>query len=132
MKYFFLSIFKLYNLEKFKMKTRSQSSSEKKKIFSVEIDFDEASEAWKANKKSIGNGSYKYICQSKTNSGNQCKRESNAGSHYCKTHTKVFEKKEKKEKTTEKVHKLCSGCFPIFQPNQLAHIGLYGCLGHDE
>jgi hypothetical protein len=28
-----------------------------------DINFDEASEAWKQNKKSIGNGMYKYICQ---------------------------------------------------------------------
>ena len=25
----------------------------------------------------------------------------------------------------------CSGCFPIFQPNQLGHVGLYGCLSDD-
>jgi len=64
------------------MKTRSQSKKEnqsKKEVeieskrermeYEVEIDFDGASEAWKANKKSIGNGSYKYICTAICKSG---------------------------------------------------------------
>ena len=34
--------------------------------FRVNINFDEASECWKANKKSIGNGCYQYICLQKT------------------------------------------------------------------
>lgn len=36
------------------IKTQSQ-------LYEVDIDFDDASEAWRANKKSIGNGQYKYI-----------------------------------------------------------------------
>ncbi len=32
----------------------------KKPLYDVDIDFDEASEAWRANKTSIGNGQYKY------------------------------------------------------------------------
>lgn len=32
----------------------------KKPLYDVDIDFDEASEAWRANKISIGNGQYKY------------------------------------------------------------------------
>ena len=31
-----------------------------KPLYDVDIDFDEASEAWRANKISIGNGEYKY------------------------------------------------------------------------
>jgi len=31
-----------------------------KPVYEVDIDFDEASEAWRANKTSIGNGEYKY------------------------------------------------------------------------
>jgi hypothetical protein len=31
-----------------------------KPLYEVDIDFDEASEAWRANKTSIGNGQYKY------------------------------------------------------------------------
>ena len=53
----------------------------------VNIDFDYASGCWKANKKSIGNGSYKYICSQKTKTGNQCKRESLQGCDYCKIHS---------------------------------------------
>jgi len=41
------------------MQTRSQSANGK---YEVNIDFDGASADWKANKKSIGNGQYKYIC----------------------------------------------------------------------
>ena len=44
------------------VKTRSQTKKEQKQLYEVNIDFDEASRAWHANKKSIGNGHYKYIC----------------------------------------------------------------------
>jgi len=79
------------------MHTRSQTkrtiTEEKEKekeniILTFEIDFVEASACWKANKKSIGNGSYKYICCQKTKTGNQCKRESIKGCDYCKIHSK--------------------------------------------
>ena len=56
-------------------------------LYKVEIDFDEASEAWRANKKCIGNGHYKYICSQKTKAGNPCKRESLNFCDYCKIHT---------------------------------------------
>lgn len=55
-------------------------------LYIVDIDFDEASIMWKANKKRIGNGSYKYICSQITKSGNKCKRESLQGCHYCRIH----------------------------------------------
>jgi hypothetical protein len=69
--------------------TRSQILYKFSAVFKVEINFDEASEAWKANKKSTGNGCYKYICSKKTKSGNCCKRESLAGCDYCKIHNKT-------------------------------------------
>jgi len=56
-------------------------------LYKVEINFDEASEAWKANKKCIGNGHYKYICSKKTKAGNHCKRESLNFCDYCKIHS---------------------------------------------
>jgi hypothetical protein len=76
------------------MNTRSQTNKmnlEMKKekeitLYKVEINFDEASEAWRANKKSMGNGHYKYICIQKTKSGNQCKRESLKFCDNCKMH----------------------------------------------
>jgi len=78
------------------MNTRSQTKKiqdekreEKENIvlYMVEIDFDEASNMWRKNKKSIGNGSYKYICCSETKSGTQCKRESMKGHNCCKIHS---------------------------------------------
>ena len=33
-----------------------------KPVFEVNIDFDEASKIWKANKKPIGGGQYMYVC----------------------------------------------------------------------
>lgn len=42
------------------MKTRSQT----KELYEVNIDFDDASNSWKQNKKYMGNGTYKYICPS--------------------------------------------------------------------
>jgi hypothetical protein len=89
------------------MNTRSQTTYEKKALYEVNIDFDEASEAWRANKKYIGNGSYKYItpklntlvknttnnntsrrCFQQTQSGSQCKRESLNDCDYCFQHNK--------------------------------------------
>jgi hypothetical protein len=78
------------------MNTRSQTKKmniemEKEKerkiiLYKVEINFDEASEAWRSNKKYIGNGHYKYICTQKTKTGNQCKRESLKFCDHCKIH----------------------------------------------
>ena len=36
-------------------------------LYEVDIDFDDASKAWRANKKSIGNGQYVYIREKKAN-----------------------------------------------------------------
>ena len=44
------------------MQTRSQSKTNQSIKYEVNIDFDDASASWRQNKKSIGNGSYKYIC----------------------------------------------------------------------
>lgn len=68
------------------MQTRSQTKYNRDKIFEVVIDFDEASRIWKSNKKSTGNGCYKYICSKKTKVGNCCKRETLMGCDYCKIH----------------------------------------------
>lgn len=71
------------------MKTRSQTKYDSQAIYPVFIDFDEASLAWKSNKKSIGNGQYKYICLAITKTGTNCKRESVAGYNYCSLHCKT-------------------------------------------
>ena len=89
------------------MNTRSQTKYNNSALYEVNIDFDEASEAWRANKKYIGNGSYKYItpnkntlikhttnnttsrrCIQQTQSGSQCKRESLNDCDYCFQHNK--------------------------------------------
>ena len=76
------------------MKTRSQSKKETKQIietqqlYEVNIDFDEASAAWRSNKKPVGDGTFKYICCGITKTGNKCVREPLQNSEYCKIHTK--------------------------------------------
>jgi hypothetical protein len=55
-------------------------------LFEVDIDFDAASEAWRANKKSIGNGSYKYICTAICKSGKPCSRKPIEDDEFCKIH----------------------------------------------
>jgi len=69
------------------MYTRSKANHQ---LFekNVYIDFDEASDAWKSNKKSIGNGCYKYICCQKTKQNKNCKRESLPSNIYCSIHCK--------------------------------------------
>ena len=52
------------------------------------IDFDEASAAWRANKRSIGNGMYKYICEHFSMAGKQCSAAvAPADSAFCRKHT---------------------------------------------
>jgi hypothetical protein len=65
------------------MNTRSQTNMQ---IFEVNINFDDASNAWKSNKKSIGNGSYKYICCYSFDSEKKCMREAIFNCEYCKIH----------------------------------------------
>ena len=73
------------------MKTRSQTKYENSALFEVNIDFDGASEAWKANKKSIGNGMYKYVCEQKSKNGrNTCTAKCLPGEIYCKKHLTQF------------------------------------------
>ncbi len=70
------------------MKTRSQTKYEKLAKFEVKIDFDTASEAWKANKKSIGNGSYKYVCFNRGKNNKCCNKKCLVGENYCSIHFK--------------------------------------------
>lgn len=72
-----------------KMKTRSQTKYELCAPFEVIINFNEASEEWKKNKISIGNGSYNYICCNKNSNSNRnkiCKYKCLPGENYCKKH----------------------------------------------
>ena len=59
-------------------------------LYMVEIDFDEASNCWKKNKKSIGNGSYKYVCKKRGEKNNMCIKKCLQGEEYCCVHFKMF------------------------------------------
>ena len=55
----------------------------------VNIDFDEASRAWRENKKSTGNGYYKYVCSAiVTKTGIKCEKVVKTGCAYCSVHNK--------------------------------------------
>ena len=80
------------------MKTRSQTKPLELTApsfvkYEVDIDFDGALKAWQANKKSIGDSSYKYVCQKVGISGTNCKSKCLSGEHYCATHLKMLSKK---------------------------------------
>lgn len=58
-----------------KMKTRSQTIIEQNQLV-FDIDFDEASRLWNANKKKLPNGCFMYVCGAITKNGNFCKNKS--------------------------------------------------------
>ena len=81
------------------MKTRSQSKQIQTalmslygSIFESEYDFDFASECWRSNKKSTGNGCYKYMCQGVTKKGSIFNRSALMGEICCKMHLKSSNK----------------------------------------
>lgn len=57
--------------------------------FEVNIDFDDASRAWKENKVYIGNGSYKYVCCQRTITNKVCSRKCLPGEDYCRNHLRM-------------------------------------------
>jgi hypothetical protein len=72
------------------MNTRSQTTYENSSLYEVSIDFDGASEAWKQNKLSIGNGSYRYLCKKRGIRNNVCIKKCLQGEEYCCVHLKMF------------------------------------------
>ena len=64
------------------------TKSELLSIYEVNIDFDEASEAWLANKKRQSNATYKYICLGQTKTGRSCNKKPLENSNYCSCHNK--------------------------------------------
>ena len=64
------------------MNTRNKSNN-------FVIDFDEASQAWRENKKALSNGMYKYICLKKTSNGDPCKRKPLLSCNLCSIHEKI-------------------------------------------
>ena len=69
-----------------RMKTRSQTLKEKQDLYVVNIDFDGARKAWNKNKKSIGNGHYKYICLKENENGICCGKICYKELSYCWQH----------------------------------------------
>jgi len=65
------------------MKTRSQTI---KRELDVNIDFDEASQYWNANKKRTGNGCYTYVCGKQLKNGKFCKRTQHKEGEPCRIH----------------------------------------------
>ena len=74
----------------YKQQDNPEKYSFKEYKYDVNIDFDDASAAWKANKKSKGNGTYRYICQAITKLGKKCLREPINCRDYCKIHNKTI------------------------------------------
>lgn len=77
------------------MKTRSQTKKESEQVnnndvgkYAVEIDFDGAREAWRANKKELPNCCYEYICGYITMTGKKCCRKPTKENIRCVIHKK--------------------------------------------
>lgn len=71
-----------------KMKTRSQTAKNilTESVYLVDIDFDDASACWHANKKACKNGMYEYICVKTKANGKKCGRVCYADSEFCWQH----------------------------------------------
>ena len=70
------------------MKTRSQTKQELIPRYTVDIDFDGASQAWRANKKLLPNCCYQYICGQVSISGKKCCRKPVGNTERCAIHKK--------------------------------------------
>lgn len=69
-----------------KLSENQETILEQKIELEVNIDFDEASKAWKENKKSMGNGTYKYICPQIKKDGTKCGKSCYKNSDLCWHH----------------------------------------------
>jgi len=59
---------------------------QKKQLPFEPIDFDDASECWRANKKHLGNGQFKYVCPFIKDDKQRCGRNVQKGCMTCRTH----------------------------------------------
>jgi hypothetical protein len=73
-------------LKELKEEYNIQTDKQNKLEYEVNIDFDEASTAWKANKKSTGGGCYKYVCNHRNKNNKKCKRNPIPGCNFCSKH----------------------------------------------
>ena len=67
----------------------------------VDIDFEQASLLWMANKRRLKNGMYRYICCSIMNTGKRCQRKPVRNNEHCRIHT------------TEVVPAVCTSAIPM-------------------
>jgi hypothetical protein len=75
------------------METRSQSKTKyNNSLYNIDIDFDEASEAWRQNKKHIGQGHFKYTCTGFKKDGSKCISTCYKDSIYCWSHRGTIKK----------------------------------------
>lgn len=65
---------------------------ERAPLYDVHIDFDEASLAWRANKRCFGNGCYVYVCAVRGKNNNRCVSRCLPGEDYCKNHLNLIQK----------------------------------------
>jgi hypothetical protein len=80
------------------MKTRSETNYDNNALYTVNIDFDGASEEWRSNKFNMGNGVYRYICAKRGITGNLCIKKCKAGEEYCCVHLKMIKKQKLNQK----------------------------------
>lgn len=66
--------------------------------YEVNIDFDEAQQAWMANKKKLPNCTYVYVCGHITKKGTPCQNSQN-----CKLHKRLKNSKKNSSKNTMKI-----------------------------
>ena len=59
-------------------------------LYELNINFDEASKMWRQNKKTIGNGTFTYICCGLNNI--PCNNKPKANYNYCLNHLKSMKK----------------------------------------
>lgn len=59
-------------------------------IYDNDIDFEDASNCWKENKRVLGGGCYKYLCAKIGINNNRCISKCLPGGIYCKTHLEMF------------------------------------------
>ena len=69
------------------MLTRSKTRQLMKELEFI-FDFNDASECWKENKKSIGNGCYHYLCGYSLENGDFCKKTPLKNKEFCCIHNK--------------------------------------------
>ena len=67
------------------MQTRSQTRKQQT-LYEVNIDFDDASECWRQNKKCLSNGMYKYVCPQQKKDGTKCGKPCYKMSEFCWAH----------------------------------------------